>query len=346
MKKQLKILVVEPNWLGDVIFTTPAFRAIKETYPRSFLAVAVARRAAPILKNNPYIDKIFKLDEKREEKTIFSKIKFIKKIKAYRFDKAIFFHRSFTKTLLIFLAKTKELAGYNHKKRSMLLSKKITPVKKDSLHKQDYYLNILEAIGITITDKNCRVYLDSREKENIKTIIPQINLKKTNYLIGINPFSNWPPKDWPLEDYRKLIKKIIDKHPNSIFFITSKNKRKEITNFVGEFGKKAIDLSGKTSLRQLACLYSQLDLVISGDSGPLHLAGSVGTSFIAVFGPTNPNCTKPVNNTKGYLLFKNNDCPTPCYLKNCPKHYQCIKEITPAETLPHALALLSKGVRS
>lgn len=61
MKKRLKIVIVEPNWLGDVIFTTPAFKAIKKYYPESFLGVAVAPRAAPILENNPYIDKIFKL---------------------------------------------------------------------------------------------------------------------------------------------------------------------------------------------------------------------------------------------------------------------------------------------
>ncbi|MCF7888434.1 MAG: glycosyltransferase family 9 protein, partial [Candidatus Omnitrophica bacterium] len=227
MKKQLKIIIVEPNWLGDVIFTTPAFKALKEAYPKSFLAVVVAPRAAPILENNPYIDKIFKLDEKKEEKNIVSKIKFIQKIKSYHFNKAIFFHRSTTKTLLIFLAKVKERIGYDYKKRSLLLTKRIPTIKKDSVHKQDYYLNILKKSGLLITDKNCQIYLRNDEKEDIKKIVGQINSLKNNYLIGLNPFSNWAPKNWPLLNYQELIKKILNKYPNSTFFLTSKNREKK-----------------------------------------------------------------------------------------------------------------------
>lgn len=340
MKKQLKILIVEPNWLGDVIFTTPAFKAVKKAYPESFLAVVVARRAAPILKNNPYIDKIFKLDEKREEKNIFSKIKFIKKIKAYHFDKAFLFHRSFTKTLLIYLGQAKEIIGYNYKKRSILLNKKIPVINKDSVHKQDYYLNILKISGIDIDNKNCQVYVTEKEEKNIKRLIPEI-ASGDKYLIGLNPFSNWPPKNWPLSYYQKLVKKVLSQLPNSLFFITSKNKQKEISKYFQQFGQKVLDLSGKTNLRQLACLYKHLDLVISGDSGPLHIAGSVGTKFIAIFGPTDPKCTKPINNAAGHLLFKNNICPVPCYQEPCPKNHQCILQITPQAVAKATLTLLT-----
>lgn len=329
MKKQLKIIIVEPNWIGDVIFTTPAFKAIKESYPKSFLAVVAARRAAPILENNPYIDEIFKLDEKKEEKSIFSKIKFIKKIRSYNFDRAIFFHRSLTKTLLIYLSRVKEIIGYDYKKRSMLLTKKIPTINKDSVHKQDYYLNILKISGIKINDKNCQVYLTKQEEKKIKQSIPEINSSQDNYLIGLNPFSNWLPKNWPLSDYQKLVEKILAQLPNSLFFITAKNKQESISKYFWQFGKKVRDLSGKTNLRELASLYKNLDLVISGDSGPLHLAGSVGTKFIAIFGPTNPKCTKPVNNIASHLLFENNDCKVPCYLENCLKGYYCMKKIKP-----------------
>lgn len=340
MKKQLKILVVEPNWLGDVIFTTPAFKAIKKNYPESFLAVVVARRAAPILENNPYIDKIFKLDEKKEEKSIFSKINFIKKLKLYQFDKAILFHRSFTKALLIYLSRVKEIIGYNYKKRSLLLTKKIPKINKDSVHKQDYYLNILKNLSININDKNCQIYLDKQEEKNTEQLIPPPASLKNHYLIGLNPFSNWTPKNWPLSFYRELIEKILTQLPNSLFFITSKDKQNNILNSFGKFKEKIIDLSGKTDLRQLAAIYKQLDLVISGDSGPLHLAGSLGTKFIAIFGPTDPECTKPINTAGGYLLFENKSCKVPCYIENCPKEYYCINQIKPDRVSNLAIKLL------
>lgn len=322
-KQQERILVVEPNWLGDVIFTTPAFKAIKEHYPNSFLGVVVARRCAPILKNNPYIDKIYELDEKKEEKSIFAKIAFIRKIRSEQFNRSFFFHRSFTKTLLIFLAGVKKRTGYAYQKRRRLLNDRIITITKDSVHKQNYYLNILEKSGIKITDLNCKVYIQN------KTISSK--RKTSKCLIGINPFSNWPPKDWPLANYKKLLEILLNNNFDTLFLITSAKKSEKIKETFKKLKNNVVDLSGKTTLSQLASLYSRLDLVISGDSGPLHLAAAVNTSYIAIFGPTHPNCTKPITKTSGQILFKNYQCLAPCYEKTCPKNYQCINEITPQE---------------
>lgn len=326
MKKQLKILVIEPNWLGDVIFTTPAFEAIKASYPDSFLGVVTARRCAAILENNPYVDKIYPLDEKKEEKGFFAKIKFIKKIRSENYTWAIFFHRSFTKTLLIILSGVKKRTGYAYRKRAWFLTEKIPLVNKDSLHKQDYYLNILEKTGIKLPNKNCKLYISEEENKKAIAFINKNNPKKIKQLIAINPFSNWKPKNWPLENYLQLIKIALKENPNRLFFITAKNK---FSDSLCSFKEKTVDLSGKTTLRQLAALYKNIDLVISGDSGPLHIAAAVGTQYIAIFGPTSPDCTKPKSKTKGCVLVESTDCQTPCYQSSCNKNYQCIKKITP-----------------
>lgn len=340
MKKQLKIILVLPNWLGDVIFVTPAFKAIKSRYPNSFLGAVAARRCLPILENNPYIDKIYRLDEKKEEKNFYSKIVFIKKIKKEKFNQAILLHRSFTKTFLFYLAGIKKRVGYAYPKRSFLLTGKIPCIKKDKVHKQDYYLNILEKSGINIPDKSCRININKTEHQEALELIEKNNPQKFKPLIGISPFTNWTPKNWPFENYLKSIKLILAKIPDAFFFLTSKNK---FNQPLSKLEKRIVDLSEKTNIRQLAALYSCLDLVVSGDSGPLHLAAAVGTKYIGIFGPTNPNCTVPKTKTQGYILFENNLCPTPCYEKECSKNYICIKKITPERVLELTLSLLKKN---
>lgn len=340
MKKFHKILIIEPNWLGDIIFTTPAFKAIKTLYPNSFLGVILPKNYSAILENDPYIDKIYSLDEKKDEKKLLKKIAFIKTIKSEKFNQAIVLHRSFTKTFLIFLSGVKNISGYNYPKRSFLISEKIPCVNKDSFHKQDYYLNVFTASKIPVLDKNCRIYLSKKDEREAQDLIRKNNLSKARYLIGLNPFSNWFPKDWPLKCYRELIELSLRKNPDLLFFITGKTKLTQSQNIFTKFNQKVVDLSGKTSLKQLAGLYQNLDLVISGDSGPLHLAAAVNTKYIGLFGPTSPKCTQPINQSRGLIFFKNSNCPTPCYQKRCPDNYACMNQINPSEICRFLLAML------
>ncbi len=341
MKRQPRILIVTPNWLGDLIFVTPAFAAVKNRYPKCFLGVVTSKKCKPVLKNNPYIDKVYSLDEKGQEKNFFAKINFIKKIRSDKFNLAILLHRSLTKTVLFFLAGIKERIGYSYKKRKIFLTKPIPCVDKNAMHKQDYYLNILEKSGFKLNNKNCSFYTSEKEKKEASDLIKNKNPKRCKYLIGISPFTNWSPKNWPLKNYKKLIEIVTKKNDNILFFVTGKEKSSKVEATLSTFGDKIINLCGKTTLRKLASLYEKLDLVISGDSGPLHLAAAVKTNYIALFGPTDPNCTKPKTDTPGYVLFKNKECSVPCFKKICHKDNQCLNKLTPQKVAQLTLDILN-----
>ncbi|HIE36296.1 MAG TPA: lipopolysaccharide heptosyltransferase family protein, partial [Candidatus Omnitrophica bacterium] len=249
------------------------------------------------------------------------------------------FHRSFTRSLLCFLGGIKQRIGYAFKKRAFLLTKKIPPLNKDSLHKQDYYLKILEAIGVEIKDKNCQVHLSQKERKWAKKIIEETALRK-KYLIGLNLVTNWGPKNWPLFYFKELIE-ILKKELKEIkFFLTSKNKL-DCGQFLKEDKDYIVDLTGKTTLLQLGALYEKMDLVISADSGPLHLAGALNKKYIGIYGPTNPFLTGVRSKAEGKIIFKNNFCPTPCYIKKCLKDFLCMKIITPREVSKVALELIN-----
>ncbi len=330
----MKILLVEPNWLGDVILTTPAFSALKAKFPDSFIGCCLPDRCKDILAHNPYIDKIIQFDERSQQKGLRAKFKFINAIKNEKYDAVILFHRSFTRALLFYLAGIPQRIGYAYKKRAFLLTKKVKPLNKNKLHKQDYYLGVLEGFGLTIDDRSCRVYVSKEESLQAKKLIGDTT---SGPLIAINPFTNWQPKNWPIESFVEFIDLVAQSRPQARFFITCAKDDPQLARLSKE---NVINLSGKTDLRQLIALYEQMDLVVSGDSGPLHLAAAAGTKYIGIYGATDPKLNEPRSLAKGIILFDNNSCQLPCYIKDCDKDYACMKAITAKKVVDAALTLI------
>jgi len=339
MQNNPKIIVFEPNWIGDVILTTPIFKAIKEHKEGCFLGCIVPRRCRNILENNPFIDEIIEFNERTTHNSFSKKISFIKELKSRRYETALILHRSLTRTLICYLAGIERRVGYAYKKRAFLLTDKIPPVNKDSIHKQDYYLGIAEGFGIKINDRDCRIYCSSQDKEWADKLIGNTVSKDT--LIAINPVTNWSPKNWPSESFLELINILAAKIRNIRIFITSKEKINIFQSMNTEALMKIVNLTGKTSIAQVAALYEKMDVVISGDSGPLHISGAVNTKYVGIFGPTNPRLTAPRAKTEGRILFKNTFCPTPCYTDKCPKDFICMKTISPHQVADAVMELIN-----
>ncbi|MCP4652681.1 MAG: glycosyltransferase family 9 protein [Candidatus Omnitrophica bacterium] len=328
----MKILVFEPNWLGDVILTTPIFKTLKSHFKDCQLTCCITSRCRDVVAHNPYVDNIIEFNERVEDRSLIKKAIFVNKIKGY--DLAILLHRSLTRTILCYLAGIKQRVGYGYKKRSWLLTSAWPSVDKDSVHKQDYYLDILKAINISICNNNCIVYVSKKEKEWANEIVTDV-ASSDRRLVAVNLLTNWVPKNWKLENFINMIELIKERFKNVDFILTSKNKvsfpeMSCVTN-----------LTEQTSILQLAALYERCDLVISGDSGPLHLAGAVGAKYLGLYGPTAPRLTSVRSEACGIILSKNELCHTPCYEKKCAKNFICMDAITPIDAFNAALKLLS-----
>ena len=340
MQNNPKIIVFEPNWIGDIIFTTPIFKAIKEQIEGCFLGCIVPGRCRDILENNPFIDEIIEFDERTTHNSFSDKISFIKDLKSKHYETAFILHRSSTRTLICYLSGIRKRIGYAYKKRMFLLTDKIPPVNKDSIHKQDYYLGIAEASGIKINDRNCRIYCSYQDREWANKLVNSPVSKDT--LVAISPITNWPPKNWPMEFFLELINILVNEIEHIRIFITSKEKEIRLLSLINtETLMKIVNLTGKTNITQLAALYEKMDVVISGDSGPLHIAGAVNTKYVGIFGPTNPQITTPRTQTKGKILFKNTFCPVPCYVEKCPKDFICMKSISPRQAADAVIDLVN-----
>lgn len=343
----MKILIVEVNWLGDVLFTTPAIKALRKKFKDSFIACLIHPRTKDILEGNPNIDEFIVNDEDAKYKGFLGKSKLVSELKRYKFDLALLFHRSFTRAAITYFAGIHRRVGYGAFKRKLILTDSIPSPKKDSQHRIDYYLRIVEHLGCSIEDRLYEFFTSQDDERFIEEFLRSQQVKKEDFIVCLNPGGNWQPKRWPKENFSLLADRLIDDFGVKIIFSGSKGDSALIDDIVRGMkhrpiprDKGPIIAAGKTNLKQLACLFVNSDLVISGDSGPLHIAAAVGSDIIALFGPTSPSVTGPLGRGRIRIIRKPIDCAVPCYNKDCRDNL-CMKEITVEDVLEQVRSLRS-----
>jgi ADP-heptose:LPS heptosyltransferase len=204
-----RILIFNVNWLGDVLFSTATIRNIRRNFPGSFIACIIPSRCYPVLKGNPNLDEIIIFDENDRHKSIFERFNFIRSLREKNFDLVFLLHRSFSRALICRLAGIPKRIGHYTKKRSFLLTQKIMPPPKDSLHRIDYYLNIIEDAGLKIEDRYTEFYFSEEDAESVREFLSKNSVSDKDFLVAINPGGNWLSKRWPKEYWAELSDKLI-----------------------------------------------------------------------------------------------------------------------------------------
>ncbi|MFH1269455.1 MAG: lipopolysaccharide heptosyltransferase II [Candidatus Omnitrophota bacterium] len=331
--KNKRILIFNVNWLGDVLFSTAVIRNIRRNYPESFIACAIPGSCYPVLKGNPYLDEIIIFDERERQKGIPNKFRFIQFLKRKKFDAVFLLHGSLTRALICRLAGIPERVGYHTKKRGLLLTKSIPLVARDTLHRIDYYLNIIEKAGLKVEDRYSDFFIDDADVDFVNDFLNRKSLGKDDLLVGINPGGNWMPKRWPEGYWAALADKLILELGAKVIITGSYNDI-SVAHKIKEMMKgKPIIASGVFNLKQLGALFKRLGLFVTADTGPLHIANAVGAKkVIALFGPTSPFITGPYPLKNTIILSKDTGCRIPCYVVNC-KDNRCMKAITPEDVI-------------
>ncbi len=328
-----KILIFNVNWLGDVLFSTATIRNIRHNYPDSFIACVIPSHCYPILKGNPHLDEVIIFDEKERHRSTLAKLKFVQLLRSKGFDVAFLLHRSLTRALICRLAGIPHRIGYYTKKRGFLLTKRIAPVGKDSMHRIDYYLNVIEKAGLRVEDRYLEFFFDEEDAKSVDDFLAKKSITKDDLLVAINPGGNWMPKRWPQEYWAVLADKLTSETGAKVIITGSHGDIPLAKNISGLMKEKPVIVSGVFSLKQLGALARRVDLFITADTGPLHIANAAGAKrIIALFGPTSPVITGPFPLKNIAVLLKDVGCKIPCYVVNC-KDNRCMKAILPEDVM-------------
>ena len=328
----LKILIVEVNWLGDVLFSTPAIKALRRKFPDSYICCLIVPRVREVLEGNPHIDELIINDEEGGHKGFSGKIRLARELRKKKFDLAVFFHRSFTRTFTAYLAGIPRRVGYSTWKRYFLLTDAIVMPGKDSGHRVDQYLYLTKHLGCDVQDRFYEFFPNEGDERFALDFISAQGVSAGDFVTCLNPGGNWLPKRWPKEHFAVLADKLISEHQAKVIFTGSRNDTELILEIAAQMSLKPIIAAGKTNLKQLAGIFKRADLVISGDSGPLHIAASVGANVLGLFGPTSPGVTGPIGRGKIKIIQKDCNCRIPCYEKDCALNL-CMQKITPEDVL-------------
>ena len=330
-----RILVVNVNWLGDVIFSSPVFKALKEAYPQAKISCLAVPRVKDILESIPAIDEIIIYDEKGKHRNPIAKLQLIGELRRKNFDIAFLLHRSLTRALLVFFAGIPQRVGYDEKGRGRFLTHKVKPLVKQG-HRSDHYLNVIESFGIKIKDRTTSIAVSSQAEKEIAVILEKKGILKDDKIIVINPGGNWDLKQWAVGNFTKLIEQLMEKFSYKII-ISGASKDVDLANtIIAPLKIKPIVLVGETNLKQVMVLMKRADIVISADSGPLHIASSVGTNVIGIFGPTRPEVTAPRGSGKKSIIQHDVGCNhQACYHLKCPDNI-CMQAVTVEDVLSKA----------
>lgn len=328
-----RILIFNVNWLGDVLFSTAVIRNLRRNYPDSYLACIIPPRCYPVLKGNPYLDEIIIFDEKERHRGVLPLLNFIRFLRSKKFEVVFLLHRSFSRALICRLSGIPERIGHYTKKRAFLLTRKIPPPKKDSLHRIDYYLDIIEKAGLRVEDRHTDFFVSDQDDSFAGEFLKKNLVKEDDFIVACNPGGNWPPKRWPKEYWAVLADKLIEKSGARVIFTGALNDLSLVRHIRDKMIHPSIIACGVFNIKQLGALAKRADLFITADTGPLHIANSVGArKIIALFGPTSPAITGPYPSKNVIILQKDVGCKIACYRVDC-KDNRCMKAITPGDVL-------------
>jgi ADP-heptose:LPS heptosyltransferase len=263
------ILVVRNDRFGEFLLIIPALRALKEKYPQASITLAVDTYVADLANAVEGVNDV--IIWKNRKHSFKETLAFSRQIRGRGFDLAVIFNPSRDSNLACFLAKIPTRVGYN-RKWGFLLTHKISDRKQLALkHEVEYNLDLVALVGAFTDDKSLRLKI-------VRTGF--LDALKGSYVVAIHPWTSDPVKQWPLERFKELIRRLSGLE---IVIIGGQEELAKNKDFFNGLDELAINLTGKTNLFELAGVLKKVSLLVSGDSGPVHLAAAVGTPTVVLF---------------------------------------------------------------
>lgn len=356
-----RFLIINPFGIGDVLFTTPLIRSIKDVYPDSFVGYWCNERVEEILKDNPYIDKTFALSRGDLKKIYQSSalegiLRFwglVFGIRKARFEICLDFSLDHRYSLISKLLGIKKRIGFNYKKRGRFLTDKIDIEGYNSRHIVEYYLELLKPIGIEPKVRNLVLAVSAAKQKKARSILSSFGISDKDLIIGIAPGAgaSWGGlaalKHWPAIKFAQLADRLISDFGARVLILGDASERPIVETIKAAMRHKAVDLAGKTDLAGLSAIINNLRVLITNDGGPLHMAAALGIKTVSFFGPVDPKVygPYPLDARQNIVLAKDLDC-RPCYhnfrISACLKGKECLKEIEVEEALAAVARLLKE----
>jgi heptosyltransferase-2 len=334
-----RVLVREVNWLGDLVMSLPALRAIRRAWPSAHLSVLVKRELAGFFDGARWIDEVIPYALAHGPRRLADSARIIARVRAGRFDLAVLFPNSFSSALWAALARVPERAGYLRDGRGPLLTRASAPP-ADAMegHQVRYWLAMVrETLGIEAGSGDLAgdlaVDVHGPHLQHMREWLGARRRNPDGALVAIAPAAAYgPAKQWPAERFAALIGLIGDRFGAECVLVGAPSERALCDELARSARGGPAVAAGETGIGELIALLSLCDGFIGNDSGCMHVAAALGVATVGLFGSTNPARTGPLGQSAA-VVYKALEC-SPCLARTCRfGHYNCLKSIEPAEAV-------------
>ena len=334
------ILVKMPNWIGDVVMALPVFEYLKAAYPDARVAALIKAPMGELLRGTPHVDEVLEYAHRKGLKGFADTARTIGRIRRRHFHAAVILPNSLSSALWIALAGIPLRVGTRGQCRRWLLTHPVAP-RPEGMHQGEHYITIAARLAEAPPPGAPHVSVWSTHAAWAEQFLVERGLNSGGPIVGLNPGAAYgPAKRWLPERFAEVGRRLRDAYGARILVFGSPADAPVTGPIAAQIGQAAHDLTGRTTLGELAALMARCHVVITNDTGPMHLAGAVGTKVVAIFGSTSPERTAPPGDVT--IIKKECEC-APCLLRECNRDFRCMTSITADEVVESAAACLREG---
>ncbi|GAC1567099.1 MAG: lipopolysaccharide heptosyltransferase II [Ktedonobacteraceae bacterium] len=342
-----RILVIRLDLIGDLVLSMTVVRALKHTYPAAEIDLLALPSSAQIVRHDPNLANIIMCDPNawRRPKVLFqarnwrNALALTRRLRSRRYDMAVSVFGNWAAIMAVVSGARRRVGfgreGYPGFMTDSVAGRHWRPGER--LHEVDYCLKLARAAGADATpdERIPRLFVAPGTRLELEALLNDLGIDQDKPLIACHVGSNnGQSKRWPIPYWATLLDRFIREQGAQVVLTGAPDDLPLIERVTSRMEQTAFNLAGKTTLAQLAALLNAADLLVTGDSGPMHIAAAVGTPLIAIHGPTDPAHSGPVSTTA--TILKSDIWCSPCYnatdTADC-RYYttQCMKNITPTQ---------------
>ncbi|HSF33527.1 MAG TPA: lipopolysaccharide heptosyltransferase II [Candidatus Tectomicrobia bacterium] len=318
------VLVVGPNWLGDAVMSAPVLTNLRRGLPKARIDLLVPRHVAPLFEDYPHIDRVVIRDDQRPWRIRLSQVRALRR---GRYGTVLLLPNSFRAALYAWLVGSPVRIGYATDGRRWLLSHPVSAIELQPGHQIDAYLRLVVALGLPVVERLPVLAPTLRAEQEADRLWSAQGWGRDDQAIGICPGAAFgPAKRWWPERFAALADRLISSGGFRVVFFGSSDEASLVEHIRAHMTHVAVSLAGQDTLGSFMALSARCAVMITNDSGSMHIASAVGTRVVALFGPTDPARTAPAS-AAATVLRRDLAC-SPCFRTMCPySDHPCMRLI-------------------
>ncbi len=313
-----RILVIKLRAIGDVLLSTAVLRSLRDAYPSAQLDFLTELPGRDAVEGHPCVDNVVAFDPKRQ-----SGWSLIRDIRKRRYDLVLDLFGNPRSAIITFASRARYRVGYRFKWRQYCYNTVVEP-RGGEVHNREFNLDALSAIGVPVSDATIQFPLTEEAERFADDFFRRQGLG-TSFVVALNPGGGWYTKRWRVRQYAALADRIARHDQARVIILWGPSERSEAEQLQASMTEKA-DLIPATNLKQLGAILKRCSVLITNDSGPMHIGAALQTPIVAIFGPTNPELQGPVG-TRHEIVQNQKLLCLGCNFTTCPIGNPCMEEL-------------------